>query len=188
MKYKKHLVVLTSPSGGGKSTVARYLLKTFSDMVFSVSATTRLKRPRELHGKDYYFLSKEDFINKINNNELVEFEEIFGNYYGTLKSSVSKAIEQDKLLLFDVDVKGALSIKKLYPEQSLLIFLMPPDIETLKIRLNKRGTETEEQIQTRLSRAELEMSEKSKFDFVINNSVLDATLNNAEKIIRDNHI
>jgi guanylate kinase len=186
MKYKKHLIVLASPSGGGKSTVARHLLKTFPQMKFSISATTRQKRPREIHGKDYYFITKEEFLAKISANELVEYEEIFGNYYGTLKSTIDKAINEDSIMLFDIDVKGAISLKKLYPEESNLIFILPPDLQTLQLRLAKRGTETEEQINNRLSRAKLEIAEKDKFDFVILNEVLETTLSQAESIVKEN--
>jgi len=184
MKKKKSLLVISSPSGGGKSTVARYLLDKYDNIKFSISATTRKQRPNEIDGKDYYFLSKETFLNKIQNNELVEYEEIFGNYYGTLKSEIVHAKKQGQCLLFDVDVKGALSIKKIYPDDSLLIFLSPPEMKALEERLKKRSTETTEQINLRLSRAKMEMGLREQFDFDIINDNLNDTLNAVDRIVQ----
>lgn len=180
---KKRLIVLSSPSGGGKSTVARFLLNNFRNLKFSISATTRSMRPREKHGKEYFFISRDDFQKKINSNELVEYEEIFGNFYGTLRSEIEKSFSNNECLLFDIDVKGALSIRKAYPEDSLLIFLSPPDLNALEERLRKRHTESEEQIQTRLSRASMEMSFKDEFDFVVVNEILDFTLEKVKSIV-----
>ena len=181
---KKQLVILSSPSGGGKSTVARHLLNVFPQFKLSVSATTRKKRPSELDGKDYYFLTKDEFEKAIANNDLIEYEEIFGNYYGTLKSQVNEAINRNEKLLFDIDVKGALSIKKLYPDLSLLIFLAPPSIEILESRLRNRKTETEEQIQIRFKRAQMELAQSEKFDYVVVNDKLDETLTQIEELVK----
>jgi len=183
---KKSLIVLSAPSGGGKTTIAKHLLSTFPMIKFSVSATTRQKRDNEMNGKDYYFLSKEEFTEKIKNKELVEYEEIYGNYYGTLNSEIQEAIKNDKILLFDVDVKGAISIKNAYPEEALLIFLMPPDIETLKQRLRDRKTETDEQFEKRIDRVRMELEMKDKFDFVVLNDKLNETLKEVENIVRNN--
>ena len=183
MNKKKNLLVISSPSGGGKSTVARHLLNTFDNLKFSVSATTRGKRPNEIEGKDYFFMSKNDFQKGIENGDMVEYEEIFGNYYGTLKSEIEKARHKDFCLIFDVDVKGALSLKKAYPDDSILIFLSPPDMSILEERLIKRDTESSEQISLRLSRAKLEMSLREQFDYDIINDNLEETLNTVEKIV-----
>ena len=180
---KKWLLVLSSPSGGGKSTIAVELMKVYPNLRFSVSATTRNLRPGEIDGKQYHFLSEQDFKQKISTDSFVEYEEIFGNYYGTLKSEIEKAFDSGECLIFDVDVKGAMSVKKFFPDDSLLIFIAPPDLQTLEFRLRNRSTETEEQIQTRLSRAELEMSFIDKFDCVIINDVLENAITSAIKII-----
>lgn len=180
---KKKLIVLSSPSGGGKSTVARYLLRTFPQLQFSISATTRPKRPRETHGKEYYFMDIPEFFRKLQNNEMIESEEIFGNYYGTLKTEIDKAINQGKILVFDVDVKGALSLKEAYPKESVLIFLTPADKSALEQRLRRRHTETEEQVQVRLRRAEMEISKSVEFDHVIVNDVLATTFEEVKTLV-----
>ena len=181
---KKQLLILSSPSGGGKSTVAHHLLKVFPQFRLSVSATTRDKRPGETHGKDYYFLTKEEFKKAIEKNELIEYEEIFGNYYGTLKSEIEKSISKGELLLFDIDVKGALSLKKLYPDTALLVFLTPPTEKILLERLKNRRTETDEQIRTRFERAKMEIAYSQKFDIVLINDKLEQTFKQAEAIVK----
>ncbi len=186
MSEPKNLIVLSAPSGGGKSTVARHLMRNIPNLEFSISATTRKKRPREVEGKDYYFISKEEFEKKIEAGELVEYEEIFGNYYGTLKSTVDKALKENRLLLFDIDVKGALSIKKLYPKKSLLVFLSPPSLGELERRLKGRGAESEEQIRNRLDRVKTELELKKDFDVDILNKDLNATLRKALDIVKSN--
>jgi guanylate kinase len=180
----KNILVLSSPSGGGKSTVAKFILENFKNFSFSISATTRSPRPGEIDGKHYYFLTKEDFSTKIKNDELIEFEEIFNNYYGTLVSTTNAALENGKFLLFDVDVKGALSIKKRFPENSLLLFIAPPSIEALEERLRNRNTESEEQLQIRLERSRDELSYIDNFDAVIINDELDDTLNQVRDLIQ----
>ena len=180
---KKQLVILASPSGGGKSTVARHLMRTFPQLKFSVSATTRNMRQGEVDGREYHFLTREAFENAIRNDEFVEYEEIFGNLYGTLKSEINSAIRNGEKLIFDIDVKGAISLKKLYPEESLLIFISPPSQKVLEERLRKRKSESEEQILNRLSRAQLEMSLIDKFDFVVINDNLKQALDETEDIV-----
>ncbi|MBM2815078.1 MAG: Guanylate kinase [Ignavibacteria bacterium] len=180
---KKYLIALSSPSGGGKSTIARHVLHLHPECRFSISATTRNKRARELHGKDYYFLTKEEFQQKIENGDFVEYEEIFGNIYGTLHSEIRKAIAANQVLLFDVDVKGALYIKAAYPTESLLIFIAPPSMEALEERLRRRSTESDEQIATRLARSEMELAEKDKFDYVIINENLEEAFKQMEEIL-----
>lgn len=182
----KQLIAISAPSGGGKSVVTRYLLKKYPEIIFSVSATTRQKRPMEEDGRDYFFLSREKFEDLIKNNQLVEWEEIFGNYYGTLKSEIEKALKNDKIMLFDIDVKGALSLRKHYPDNTLLIFLAPPTIDVLVERLKRRATETEEQLRTRIARAKMEIETSKEFDYIVINDVLDETLEKVEKIIKEN--
>ena len=181
---KKQLLILASPSGGGKSTVARHLMSVHPDLKFSVSATTRSMRQGEVDGREYHFLSRVAFENAISNDEFVEYEEIFGNLYGTLKSEIQSSIRNGVKLIFDIDVKGALSLKKLYSEESLLIFISPPSLEVLEQRLRNRKSETEEQILNRLSRAAMEMSLTSKFDFVVINDNLKQALAESEAIVK----
>ena len=178
----KRLIVLSSPSGGGKTTVSRHLLQNFPLLKFSISATTREKRKGEVHGKDYYYLGINEFKQLIGSKGLVEWEEIYGNYYGTLRSEIDNAIGSEKCLLFDIDVKGALSLKKSYPDDTLLIFVSPPDIKTAEERLRKRATENQEQIDKRVKRMKMEMGYKGKFDIVIVNNILEETLAQAEKV------
>ncbi len=185
-KYKKNLLVLSSPSGGGKTTVARRLMELFPEVGFSVSATTRNKREGEIDGRDYHFFDETTFRAMIGRGEFVEYEIIFGNYYGTLHSETQQAIDNNRILLFDVDVKGALSLKKAYPEKTLTIFLAPPSMEILEKRLAGRRTETEEQVKIRMERVEMEMEMKDSFDYCIVNNELAKTLEEAERIFRDN--
>ena len=141
------LYVIAAPSGAGKTTIVRELLKKHPGIVFSVSATTRKKRDNETEGRDYFFYNKDEFRKMIENGELVEHEILFnGDYYGTLKSFVNENIENGKNVIFDIDVNGAVNIKKIYGNKAILIFIMPPDLDTLKERLKKRGTESIEQI------------------------------------------
>lgn len=178
----KSLFILSAPSGAGKTTIARHLLAKFPDLTFSVSATTRPQREGEIHGKDYFFLTRSEFEAKIVQGDLVEFEEIFGNYYGTLRSEIQRAVADGKKLIFDVDVRGALSLQKHFPADSLLLFISPPSYEILRTRLVSRNTESEEQLQLRLERAKLEMDELKKFDIVIVNDDLQTALEEAEHI------
>jgi guanylate kinase len=186
MNTNKKLIVLSSPSGGGKTTVANFILVHYPKSRFSISATTRSKRDGEIDNQHYYFLSKEDFEKKIQLNDFVEYEKIFDNYYGTLKSEINNAIGNGEILIFDVDVKGALSLKKAFPDEALLIFLAPPSREVLESRLRNRNTETEEQIQKRLARADMEMATQNQFDYLIINNHLNETLEKVRKVLDDN--
>jgi guanylate kinase len=182
----KRIIVISAPSGGGKSVVANYILENFPNICFSISSTTRNKREGEEDNIHYYFLSKEKFIEKMNNGEFVEYEEIYGNYYGTLKSEIEKTFAENRVMLFDIDVKGAYSIRNQYPQESLLIFLKPPSIEVLEQRLRNRKTESEEQIKTRLSRAKSEIEMNADFDYIVENNDLQETLSKVHQIIKEN--
>ncbi len=182
----KRLLVLSSPSGGGKSTISKRLLDKFINLKFSISATTRKIREGETNGIQYYFIEINEFLSKINNNEFVEYEKIFDNYYGTLKSEIEKQINDNFCLIFDIDVKGALNLKKIYPNDSVLIFIAPPSLEVLEQRLRNRQTESEEQLKTRLNRAEMELSYSNEFDFVVINDNLEQAINNTIEIVKNN--
>jgi guanylate kinase len=180
----KHLIVLSAPSGAGKTTVARHLLSTFPFLSFSVSATTRPMRPGEVNGRDYVFLSRDEFRRRIETDDLIEYEEIFGNYYGTLRSVVEESISRGQFVVFDVDVKGALSLQRAFPAEALLILVAPPDMQTLETRLRSRQTESDEQITMRLARAEMEMGHRDDFDVVLVNRDLPQTLDRAVTVVR----
>ena len=181
---KKHLIVLSAPSGAGKTTVARHLLRTFPDWRFSISATTRGMRPGEQNAKDYFFLSREEFVHRVGSGDMIEYEEIFGNLYGTLRSEVQRSIDAGQTILFDVDVKGAISLRHAFPDDTMLIFIAPPSQTVLEHRLRSRSTESEEQLSLRLERAEMEMSLQHEFDVVIINDDLQETLSRAEDAVK----
>ncbi|CUS97866.1 guanylate kinase [Candidatus Chrysopegis kryptomonas] len=170
------LIVVSAPSGSGKTTIAKKILEKFPFIKFSVSATTRPKRNGEVDGKDYFFLTREEFEKKIQNGELLEWEEIYGNYYGTLKSVVETALKNGDVLLFDVDVNGAISIKRKFPDDAVLIFIKPPNMEVLKERLKRRGTENEEQLKKRIERVPMELEKSSYFDYIFVNDKLEDTV------------
>ncbi len=178
------LFVFSAPSGSGKTTIVKDVLNTFPNFVFSISATTRKIRPSEKNGVDYYFISENEFKEKIDKNEFVEWEKFYDYYYGTLKSQIEENIKNGFNTVFEVDVKGALSIKKHYPD-SVLIFIAPPSIEELKQRLIKRNTETEEDLKKRIERAEMELSFKDKFDYVVSNADLEIAKKKVKEIIEN---
>lgn len=172
------LIVFSAPSGAGKTTLVRKLIEAGLDLEFSVSACTRPKRDNEVDGVDYHFITVEDFRIKIANNEFLEWQEVYpGSYYGTLKSEVEKIWERGKHVIFDVDVKGGLNIKRAYPENTLAVFVKPPDIEMLKQRLLNRNTESRESLIKRIDKANYEMTFEKDFDLIIINDILE----NAEK-------
>lgn len=181
---KGKLVIFSAPSGAGKTTIVKHLLQRGFDLEFSVSATSRNKRVNEIHGRDYYFLTEEEFMQKVEANEFLEWEEVYqGNKYGTLKSEVERIRNLGKNVIFDVDVVGGLNIKKYYGAEALAIFVQPPSIEELKRRLQFRSTETEEKIKMRMAKAEYELSFAQQFDVIIVNDLLDIALEEAEKIV-----
>ena len=169
------LIIFSAPSGSGKSTLVSHLLsQPDANYAFSVSCTSRAPRGSEQHGKDYYFLSPEEFRQRIANDEFLEYEEVYEDkFYGTLKSEVERLSNAGYTVLFDVDVKGGVNIKKFYGERALSIFVQPPSIEELSRRLHGRGTDTEEVIQTRLAKAEYELTFAPQFDRIIVNDDLE---------------
>jgi guanylate kinase len=179
-------VILSAPSGGGKTTIMQYLLNCNLDLEFSISACTRKKREKEIDGKDYYFLSVDEFKRKIENNEFVEWEEVYAdNFYGTLKTEVERIWTNGKHVIFDVDVKGGVSLKKNFGDKALGIFIQPPSMEALEKRLRSRKTETEESLQKRLKKAEYELTYANKFDVVLINDDLNKACEEAKKIVSD---
>jgi guanylate kinase len=177
-------IIFSAPSGSGKTTIVRHLLKTNPDLGFSISASTRDKRGRtEQHGKDYYFLTPIAFKKKIDNDEFVEWEEVYeGNFYGTLKSEIERIWSEGKNVIFDVDVKGGIALKKYFGDKALSIFVKVPSLEVLKARLHDRGTETPESLSRRLFKAEFEMTFQDKFDVVLINEDLTKSLNEAQRL------
>jgi guanylate kinase len=169
------IIILASPSGGGKSTMAKKLLEDFDRMKFSVSATTRLPRQGEVDGREYHFLTKDDFRSRIDEDKFLEWEEFYnGTMYGTLKAHVESELDKGYFIMLDVDVLGALNVKEMYDDQALTIFIKPPSIDILEQRLRNRGTESEESLSLRLERAKTEIEYADKFDVVVVNDKLDA--------------
>jgi len=172
----KNLFAISGPSGTGKTTLCRGLQKKLPEVSFSVSCTTRKKRFNEIDGQDYHFISIEEFTEDISNNKFIEYETVHGDYYGTLKKTVEDSILNKKLLLLEVDVKGAKTIKCLYPDNLVTIFILPPSLDNLQNRLINRGTDSDIRIKKRLTRLELELKEKDWFDYhIINNEIENAT-------------
>ncbi|MCB9275178.1 MAG: guanylate kinase [Lewinellaceae bacterium] len=178
------LLLFAAPSGAGKTTIVRHLLKTYSELAFSVSATTRPPRPHEVDGKDYYFISPEKFRELVAQDAFVEWEEVYeGLYYGTLKAEVERLWKAGKFIIFDIDVKGALNIKRLYQDKALAVFVRPPSIQALRQRLQGRSTEDEATLRKRMARAEHEMAYEDRFDLALVNDSLEEALKKAEQIV-----
>ena len=168
----KNIIVISAPSGAGKTTLCNELQRRKPHIKFSVSCTTRPKRKHEVDGVNYHFLSDQEFTEKVQNNEFVEYENVHGYYYGTLRNTLEDALAKQEIVLFDVDVNGAMAIKRNYSDNTCTIFILPPSLDDLKKRLIQRGSETEERIDKRLERTAQEMEYKDKFDACIINDDL----------------
>ena len=184
LKKQGKIIAVSSPSGGGKTSIVKRILKDFPEIVFSVSATTRPKRPGEVNGVEYYFISEKEFEKKIADGEFIEWERFYDYYYGTLKSMVIDNISEGRSVLFEIDVKGALSLKKIYPD-SILIFIDPPSFDELVHRLKRRKTETEADLQKRIDRAKMELSFKSSFDYIFTNDELEKVYTKVKSLIKE---
>lgn len=186
MAKEGKLIVFSAPSGSGKTTIVRNLLTRNIGLEFSISATSRDSRVNEINGKDYYFMSLDDFRDKIAKDEFLEWEEVYtNNYYGTLKSEVQRIWDEGKHVIFDIDVIGGLSIKKQFPDNTLAIFVQPPSVEELKKRLEGRDTETPEKIAMRVAKANIEIKYSDKFDYILYNDILEDAQNEAESIVKN---
>lgn len=183
---KGKLFIFSAPSGSGKTTIVKHLLSTNQNLSFSVSATSRPPRGNEKNGIDYHFLSPEEFKQRIENKEFLEWEEVYtGIYYGTLTSEVEKLRNLGQHVIFDVDVIGGCNIKKHYGEKALAVFVKPPSVDELRKRLVFRSTDSKEVIESRIAKAEYELSFETKFDIVLINENLDEALKRAEKIVQE---
>ncbi len=183
---KKKLLIFTAPSGAGKTTIVRHLLKVRKDISFSISACTRTPRYGEVSGMDYYFMTADEFKRKVANGDFVEYEEVYENqFYGTLRSEIDRLWGMGKHVLFDIDVKGASAIKRAYGEEALTIFVKPPSFEILKQRLFSRKTEDEASLRKRINRVKEEMTYERNFDITLINSDLEVALAEAEGIVEN---
>ncbi|MFC4267812.1 guanylate kinase [Polaribacter marinivivus] len=184
-EFKGKLFVFSAPSGSGKTTIVRHLLNQEKlNLAFSISATSRKPRGNEKDGEDYYFISLEEFKNNIKADKFLEWEEVYrDNFYGTLKAEVERIWAQKKHVIFDIDVVGGLRIKKKFPEKTLAVFVKPPSVDELKIRLKKRSTESEEKINMRIAKASVELATAPQFDKIIKNYDLEVALKEAEELV-----
>ena len=182
----RKMIIFTAPSGAGKTTIVSHLLKTYDQLAFSVSATTRKPRSHEIDKKDYYFLSKEEFRERIDAGEFIEWEEVYEDqYYGTLRSEIERLWDLNKCVVFDIEVKGAMNIKKYFAKETLAVFVKPPSVESLLNRLKLRQTETPESLRKRIRRAKEELTYENNFDKILVNDVLEVALKEAEYLVED---
>ncbi|QEH39828.1 guanylate kinase [Chitinophaga sp. XS-30] len=180
------IIIITAPSGAGKTTIVRKLLSEMPELAFSISAATRSARENEVHGRDYYFLSLEEFHNRIDEGAFAEYEMVYaGKYYGTLKSELERIWANGQYPLVDIDVKGALSIQEKYHGKALTIFIQPPSLEALRIRLGERGTETQASLEERLGKARYELSFAHEFDHIVVNDELDKAYAGVKALVKD---
>lgn len=184
---KGKLLVFSAPSGSGKTTIVKYLLKQEDlNLEFSISAATRMPREGEVNGKDYYFISLEEFKNHIKAEDFVEWEEVYrDNFYGTLKSEVERIWAKGKNVIFDIDVAGGLRIKHKFPKETLAVFVKPPSVDELKRRLKERSTESDDKINMRIAKASVELATAPQFDKIIKNYDLDMALNEAYQLVKE---
>lgn len=188
MAIRGKCLIFSAPSGSGKSTIVQWLTQEHPELnlSFSISATSRPPRGTEQHGVEYFFLTPEEFKARIEANEFLEYEEVYENrYYGTLKSQVDEQLEQGKNVIFDIDIKGGVNVKRIYGDNALSLFIQPPGIEELRRRLVGRATDTQEQIEIRLAKAEYEMSFASKFDCIIINDDLEIAKEETLRVIKE---
>jgi len=184
-EYQK-MIVITAPSGAGKTSISRHLMKVFPQLAFSISAATRQPRANEKNAIDYYFISADEFQRKILNEEFAEWEMVYeGKYYGTLKSELKRMWNNEQIPVLDIDVQGAIHVQKEYPVNSLFIFIKPPSVEELRKRLESRGSENPESLQARVGKASYELTFVNQFENVIENNNLQTACKEAEKIVRD---
>ncbi|NMD00440.1 MAG: guanylate kinase [Bacteroidales bacterium] len=179
------VVIISAPSGAGKTTIVKNLLEQFPQLEFSVSACSRPQREGEKNGIDYYFISVQEFQQKINENKFIEWEEVYPNrYYGTLKEEIERIWNKNHIVLFDVDVKGGINLKKIFQNNAISIFISPPSIEILKERLINRGTENEESLKMRVEKAAYEMTFAKQFDYIVVNDNLSIAIEEIKEIVK----
>jgi guanylate kinase len=183
VKKEGNIFVVSAPSGAGKTTIVKSILKDFPELAFSISATTRRKRENEKDGLDYHFISEDDFLKRIKENKYVEWEKFYDYYYGTPKNFVDNNIKNGISVLLEVDVKGALKIKSIYP-YAILIYIYPPSFEVLVERLKNRKTEDESDLKKRVERAKMELSHKDKFDYLVVNNDLNTAIDQVKSLIK----
>jgi guanylate kinase len=185
MTKEGKLIIFSAPSGAGKTTIVHHLLTKFPELEFSISATTRKARGDEQPGKDYYFISKEEFLHRIAKKEFVEFEEVYsGTFYGTLRTEIDRIWKKGKTVIFDIDVEGGLHLKRKYDGNALAIFVQPPSLDVLIERLTARATDSEEKLKERFIKAEKELNYAPQFDIILKNYDLQTACNEAEELVR----
>lgn len=186
MDKQGKLVIFSAPSGAGKTTIVHHLLRTLPQLRFSISATTRPSRGDEVHGADYYFITKEEFLHRIAQKEFVEFEEVYtGTFYGTLRSEIERIWAEGKHVIFDIDVLGGLHLKNKYADRALAVFVQPPSLNVLIERLTGRGTDSPDKLAERIKKAEKELKYASRFDVVLENFDLNVACKNAKELVID---
>jgi len=186
MNSNGKLIIFSAPSGAGKTTIVHHLLKKVPELEFSISATTRKARGEEVNGKDYYFISKEEFLHRIAKKQFVEFEEVYsGTFYGTLRTEIERIWQHGKTVIFDIDVEGGLHLKRKYEDQALAIFVQPPSLEVLKERLAGRGTDSKEKLAERFIKAEKELNYAPQFDIILKNHDLQTACAEAEDLVKN---